>query len=104
MSWQAVAALHKHDIVHYDLKCDNIMIEAAHKCGAESFDDSSLDHCLLPNLVKQYWAAHAAANISKLTLTMKLDGNWTSFQSTTRSSKRSVPEASKATIVGFKAV
>ncbi|CAE7190057.1 unnamed protein product, partial [Symbiodinium pilosum] len=36
MKQLAVATLHKHDIVHYDLKCDNIMIEAAQKCWAEA--------------------------------------------------------------------
>eukprot|EP00439_Symbiodinium_sp_Y106_P070168 s788_g12.t1 len=35
---EAVAVLHKHDIVHYDLKCDNIMIEAAYKSSSPGSD------------------------------------------------------------------
>ncbi|CAE7935899.1 unnamed protein product, partial [Symbiodinium necroappetens] len=35
---EAVAVLHKHDIVHYDLKCDNIMIESAHRSSSPGSD------------------------------------------------------------------
>ena len=29
---QGVAVLHQNDIIHYDLKCDNVMVEVNKKC------------------------------------------------------------------------